>query len=200
MKITRFSFLSALALLAITALPQTSQAQISFANWTSNTTGTLGGVNFTMTGLTVSFIGSTYDLSGSEYSAAPGSTMQESLDYQGDSSWTVTFDSPVNDLNVYSVFWRGNDYTLDNSFAIASGMSNTTTLGNTITTIDAFTNGIIRIPGSISSLTVSASGLDNSFQALNFSLGSASSAAPEPGTLAFLALGGGLVIVKRRRK
>jgi hypothetical protein len=198
MKITRFSFLSALALLAITALPQTSQAQISFANWTSNTTGTLGGVNFTMTGLTVSFIGSTYDLSGSEYSAAPGSTMQESLDYQGDSSWTVTFDSPVNDLNVYSIFWRTNGYTLDKSFAIASGMSNTTTLGNTITTNDGFTNGIIRIPGSTSSLTVSVPG-GNSFQALNFSLGSASSAAPEPGTLALLALGGGLVIIKRRR-
>ena len=199
MKITRFSFLSALALIAITALPQVSQAQVSFANWTSATTGTLGGVNFTMTGLTSPFIGSTYDLSGSEYSAAPGSTMQESLDYQGGSSWTVTFASPVNDLNVYSVFWRPNGYTLDKSFAIASGMSNTTTLVNTITTNDSFTNGIIRIPGSISSLTVSASGPDSSFQALNFSLGSAA-AAPEPGTLALLALGGTLVIVKRRRK
>ena len=79
MNTTRFSFLSALALLTLAALPQATQAQ-TFANWATPTSGNLGGVNFTVTGFANGSVGN-YNLSGASYSAAPGSASQQSANY-----------------------------------------------------------------------------------------------------------------------
>ena len=133
MKITRFSFLSAFALLALTALPQAAQAQNLFV-------ANLG--NSTISQVTPGGVVSTF---------ACGLTANRALAFN------------------------------------SSGNLFVSNLGNN--TISQVT------PGGV--VSTFASGFDTPY-ALAFAPTIA--AAPEPGTLALLALGGGLVIVKRRRK
>ncbi|WP_394796228.1 PEP-CTERM sorting domain-containing protein [Armatimonas sp.] len=206
MNTTRFSFLSALALLTLAALPQATQAQ-TFANWTSSTLGNLGGVNFGVSGFNNPTLVA-YDLSGASYSAAPGSASQQSLDYSTSSSWTVTFASPISNLNLYSAFWRGTlsggpnptTYTFNQPISVASGMAGATVVGNLLTVPDSgFASGILNFASPVTTLSVTTSGTFGQVQALNFST-SVSSSAPEPGTLALLALGMVGGIVARRRK
>ncbi|WP_309712023.1 PEP-CTERM sorting domain-containing protein [Armatimonas sp.] len=209
MNTTRFSFLSALALLTLAALPQATQAQ-TFANWATSTSGNLGGVNIGVSGFNNPTLVA-YDLSGASYSAAPGSASQQSLDYSTSSSWTVTFASPISNLNLYIVSWRGNlsggpnptTYTFNQTISVASGMAGATVAGNLLTVPDSglasLASGILNFASPVTTLSVTTSGTFGQVQALNFST-SVSSSAPEPGTLAFLALGGTLVLVRRRRK
>ncbi|WP_309707435.1 PEP-CTERM sorting domain-containing protein, partial [Armatimonas sp.] len=187
-----------------------SHAADIFATWATPTTGTLNGVNFTVTGFTGFPSLFSANLSGANYSAAPGSASQQSVSYAVSNNWTISFASPISNLNLYGIFWRGTgassggggvttSYTFNQPITIASGMAGATAVGNLLTMPgNAFQNGILNFGAPVTTLSVTTNADSPSGQVLTLSTTVVSSA-PEPGTLALLALGGVAVWVKRRR-
>lgn len=129
-------------------------------DWTTPTTGDLDGTSVTLSNINIPNFFTT-DLSGSDYSAAPLSTSQQTVAYDQNSDWTTTFSSSVSNLLLYGVFWRGgNTITFDQSFTIASGFAGATVAGNSITlpgSVNTFSNGIIEFTGPVSSLSADSS-------------------------------------------
>lgn len=128
--------------------------------WNSATSGTLDDVNFTITGLNGSRLG-TSDLSGSDFSFAPLSSNQTILGCESRSDWTITFDSPIKDFRLYIRSWRngsgGNTSgTLSQSGTKLSG-SNFNVTGTNISVTSNFGAGIIEIVGEVTSLSYNAS-------------------------------------------
>jgi hypothetical protein len=144
----------------------------------------------------------TADLSGSSFSANPGSSSQQSLAYAEESNYTVTFAAPIATLYVYQDFWRPEDladYDFSQPISIASGDSSTTVVGGTsldATNFNGFINGVVELT-NVSSFTVTQNFSDVSFQNLDFA-GTAGVATPEPGSLPVLTLGvAGLLLWRR---
>jgi hypothetical protein len=122
------------------------------AVWNTTTTGTLCGATFTVTGMTGPFF-FTADLSVADYSAAPLSATQQTVAYDQNDDWTVTFSEPISNLRVYVVAWRSTtDGTFDSTPTILSG-SNFTVTGNDLEVSVNFGNGIVDFSGDISSLS-----------------------------------------------
>ena len=150
-----------------------------------------------------------FNLSGSDFSAAPGSSSEEILDYRTNSDWTVTFDSPVDNLLLYPVFWRGTSaggpdpvtYTFNQSFTILSGLTNASVNGNTLEVpTTGFNSGIIQFDDPVTSLTLQTSATETNFQALTFAV---EETQPIPfeaeGTMGLVALGGFFWYRKRKQ-
>lgn len=128
--------------------------------------------------------------SNANYSAAPPTGFQPTLQYQAGTEWTATFDPPVDDLLIYTVGWRTANqfggpspatYTFDRPIAILSGMSGASISpdGRTMTFPDGnnFYNGILKVPGSTSSLSLTRGAqFVASIQAMTFAIGSNSDA------------------------
>lgn len=144
--------------------------------WTSRAGGTLGGLTLELLDISVPFARFTADTTGPNFSAAPLPAEAEFLDYQMDSSWTLTLSEPVETLYLYGVFWRGNQnfgevdptirYEFDRPFEIASGFSRATVDLNALELPDdsmeaagmdegGFHSGILRFDGPLSSLSLS---------------------------------------------
>jgi hypothetical protein len=163
-------------------------------DWTTPTTGTLGNINVSMSGLASPFLGiDNRDLTSSDFSAAPVSDA-EVVVYGYGNDWTATFDQSVTNLLLYVDWWRGTltvgmdptiDYTFDQSFNVLSGLENAIVSGNTLSLPDiGLHNGIIQFEGPINSLSVnsSATASPGSGQTLTFGV-------PEPSTLALISFG-----------
>ncbi len=186
-----------------------AMAQFIGTDWTTPTTGDLNGTTVTLSNFNSPNI-QTFDLSGSDYSAAPLSSSQEFIGYNVNSDWTATFSNPVSDLLLYPVFWRGNaaggpdpvTYEFDQAFTILSGLAGATVVGNTLSAPqNAFYNGVIQFSGPVSSLTVNTSATGSSQQGLTFGVDTTPTATtPEPGTILGLLAVGSLATLSRKRK
>ncbi len=135
-----------------------ASAQTVTAFWTTinpgamSAEGTLGPVTITATqlGSPGTFSG---DLSGPDYSGAPLSATQGCLEHSGGSDFRFTLSRPITGLMLYVVFWRSDSYAFDQPFTILSGLaSGVSVAGNTLTTTNGFSHGIIRFDAPISIL------------------------------------------------
>jgi len=143
-----------LSISLIMSLAFVVNAQTDTVIWSSPTSGTLQGIPFVITNLNgTSF--SSWDYTGSDFSVAPLSANQRSSEYQGESDWTITFNTPISNLRVYARWWRTDNYIFSQSFTLLSG-SGFTISGDTLIT-SGWGNGIIEFVGPITSLSVTAS-------------------------------------------
>ncbi|MDE0888373.1 MAG: hypothetical protein OSA40_02830 [Phycisphaerales bacterium] len=96
--------------IAVFGLTATSLAGVvpTFASWTDTGNGSLNGVNFTVvksgggdvsggTILSTAFNGDQWGNAGT----------QSYLDYRAGNDFTITFDSAVSGLSLYTYYWRG---------------------------------------------------------------------------------------------
>jgi hypothetical protein len=148
------------------ATPSVASAASTFATWdVSAITGSLNGVNFTVSGVseaarkTGDFNTGNHNFSGS----------QNYLDFlQNDSpTITITFDSAVSGLEMYLYYFRGGDplsggfdsYTFSESFSITAGLAGIPVSGSTLDTSSAiFASGILSFTGPVTSLTITTTG------------------------------------------
>ncbi len=177
--------------------------------WTDASSGTLDGIALTLANATNGFIDNV-DLTGSDFSAHPLGADQQVISYAGLSNWTLTFSSPVTDLLLYTVWWRGIEgqpssgtelrYTFDQAFVIDSGNAGATIDGNTLVLpLVSFYSGVLRFPGTLTSLSVTTNSTTFSHQDMTFGLDNAA-AVPEPSGVALAGLGIGLAVLARRRR
>jgi hypothetical protein len=188
-----------MALATAMLLPQVSRGGQVGASFSTASAGTLNGNAFAVTGFADQFLTSS-DLSGSNYSAAPLSSDQQITTYDASGNWTVTFASPITNLLLYDVFWRGNNsggpdptiYTFSQPFSRLSGLTNALISGNTIgiPLASNFGSGILQFSGTFTTLSVTTTATTSSNQGLTFGL-IVPNAIPEPSTL----LLGGLALV-----
>ncbi|WP_228062050.1 PEP-CTERM sorting domain-containing protein [Coleofasciculus sp. LEGE 07081] len=179
-------------------------------NWATPTMGELNGVDVNFSA-GVQFFST--DLSGSNYAAAPLSSSQQTTSYRVSSDWTATFSSPVSDLLLYPVFWRGTfsgadpvTYAFDQPFTILSGLGAATVSGNTLSVPgSSFHNGVIQFNDPVSSLSVTTNATGTSFQPLTFGVemnNTPPQPVPEPMTIfgSATALGFGALFNRKNSK
>ena len=162
-----------LALISVLGIVPALAASIS-VNWSDPTSGDLGGTSVTMTDLSGSLVA--FDLSGADYAAAPLSAATQTVEYPSDNNWTATFGTPISNLRLYAVYWRGMGgdgtpvtYTFTAPFTILSGFIGSSVNGNSLSIPDSgWGNGILEFTGPLSTLSVSVENGNNSAQALTF--------------------------------
>jgi hypothetical protein len=155
---------------AIFATPSSANAASTFASWTSSDAGSLDGVGFTVTGLSAAAYQpdiQAMDMSGAEWNSS-GSQQGRIFPQTSsvDTSFTITFDSAVSNLEFYLYYFRGGNgygydsYTFSESFSVTSGLTSfgpVTVTGSTIDTSGAiFASGILSFNGPVTSLTINA--------------------------------------------
>jgi hypothetical protein len=141
--------------------------------------GTLGDVSIGMSEVRFVSVGG-WDLSGPDFSVAPGASVQQILAYSVGSDWSATFSKPVGGLMLYAGAWRSATYTFDRPFTVVSGFSGATVAGSVLTLPEPdFHNGILRFNDPVSSVSVVSSRSDIPQQALTFGI----IPVPEPATL-----------------
>ncbi len=195
------------ALLLGCACAQVSASPI-FAVWTSaggtTAAGSLGGVSFSMTGLNSAVL-TTANLSTASFSANPGSSSQQALQYAQKSNYTVTFAAPIATLYVYDDFWRPENlatYSFSQAIQILSGNATATVQSGddlVATSPNSFLNGIIELT-NVTSFSVSSNFSDPSAQILDFAgTPAVLTGVPEPGSAALLIVGAAALLLRRRR-
>jgi hypothetical protein len=132
-----------------------AQTSAIYSSTAENTkTGILDGVPFTFSNFANVTQISNFDLSGTDYSALPLSSSQPTFVYSSNENWTLTFDSPIQHLQLYLKYWRTAEIEFTQPFTIISGA---TTLinpsGNIVQTTD-YTDGIIEFNNPITTLSV----------------------------------------------
>jgi hypothetical protein len=138
-------------------------------------TGTLGGVPFTISNINdVSLDDENFSLSDDsgeplDYSGAPLSETQQSVTYDYDSNWSITFETPIENLRLYCKYWRTFDGYFNHSFTILSG-SKIQKLDNNGLRTESFANAIIEFSGPITTLTLNTEGGSTSSQVMTFGI------------------------------
>ena len=139
------------------------------ANWNDTSGGSIGGVPFSITGLSSPFLGiEVRSYLSPDFLAAPLANVQ-AIAYGSGNDWTVTFGTALTDLFIYVDLWRGpytspgpdptTNYDFSKPFQILSGMSGAGVTGNTLSLpFGPFYNGILLFSGPITSLSVVSSG------------------------------------------
>lgn len=191
--------------LALLAVPFTASAS-TFATYSDANTGTVGGVGFTMTGLSSPAFGTpiqNLSMSGADWNNA-GTQTGRVYNANTASSFTVTFASAVSGLDFYLYYFRGStvgsngydSYDFGQSFTIVSGLSGLAQTGNSIdTSTTLFASGIIRFSGPVTSFTVTTTGGPATGGDQGFTM--AVTAVPGTGVAV---LAGGLAATGRRRR
>jgi len=125
------------------------------ATYTTSTTGTLNGINFTITNINNLSDPYTadYDLSVADYSSSPLSDQQACITFIADNDWTITFDSPIDNLLLYCRAWRTSETTFNHPFTILSSTGLQNPNGNVLAST-SYADGIIQFSSSITSLSV----------------------------------------------
>ena len=159
--------------LLFSLLATSAFAQDVFVNWNSTTSGDLDGTTVTLSGMDSHDFFSA-DLTGPDYSAAPGSVSQQTVSYSVNSAVvTATFSQPVSGIRLYLVFWRPDiTFTFSEPFTVSSGLTTSTVSRDQITTPpSAFGDGIIEFTGPVSSLTITSNAPPMNFsrQGITFS-------------------------------
>ncbi len=197
------------------ALLAAAPAQAALVDWSTtgatSATGTLGATTVNLSDLGPVLAGPSIvsvDLSGSDFSFAPGSTSEEAIGYGALADWSATFSPPVSDLLLYAVSWRGAfagtdpvTYTFDQPFSIKSGLTSASVSGTTLTlpghNTAGFQSGILQFAAPISSLNMTTNATGHSRQSLTFGL--PMDAVPEPPAWLMLSvLAAGAAAVRRR--
>lgn len=195
-----------------------AQSQVVAAQWNSMTGGNLAGVGFTSSfccpvGAQIPFqtLG-TYSFSGAAFAPAqlPAGLAPQ---YGSNQTIDVNFDSPVNNLLLYALQWRGSyvfpgpeeptTYTFSQGFAILSGFVGVSPVGNTLTlpgstaTTANFFSGILMFQGPVSHLRIT-SNRGGSGQVMTLA---AVTTVPEPNTMALMGVGVmAIVLICRRQR
>ncbi len=162
-----------LMLFFTTNLPLFSQEG---AVYNSPTSGTLGGVSFTLSNLNNPYV-SAADFSNSNFSYAPLSNSQSGISYSYNSSWSITFDAPIENLNLYCKFWRHLTVSFNHSFTLESGNNAESLNENTLRTT-SFSDAIVAFSDPITTLTLTIlegpNAGDMSYQMMTFGTGTLS--------------------------
>jgi hypothetical protein len=163
------------AIFALTTTLSYAQNAAVYTNSTA-TTGTLGGVPFTIAiSSSSNSYQSSWNLSTSEYSGAPLSNSQPGFTYNQpatDGDITITFDSPITNLKLYIVVWRNMEISFNHPFTVLSGNSNLQTPTNTQVTTTAYASGVLEFSGAITSLVFTRiSGGNSGYQLFTFAEG-----------------------------
>ena len=188
--------------IAVFGLTSTSLAGVipTFASWTDAGNGSLDGVNFTVVKSGGGDVSSgsiqSGDFNGDQWGNAG---TQSFLGYGADNVFTITFDSAVSGLSLYTYYWRGSTVgggvqTLSEAFTANADFSGSTS-GFTVNGT-GYNNGILSFSGPVTTLTISGTG--TSQQGLILAQTGGSQAVPGIGGLAAIA-GVGLVGRRRRR-
>ena len=201
----RLAVLTAFLISAFFA-PQ-AKATIDFTNWASSSggtaTGSVNGVNFTVSGLGASSLDSA-NLTGSNFTGFTGSASQGTIDMESSDQLTITLDSTVGTLYFYTVFWRGNAggaqladpaYTFSAPFTVLAGETAGSVAGDTLTVPSGFASGVLAF-SNIQTLTISTNNVSGNIQELTFGL----SDAPEPTTATLMGIGVAVLAAFRFRK
>ncbi|KGL59020.1 T9SS type A sorting domain-containing protein [Polaribacter sp. Hel1_85] len=151
------NFLVAIIAIATTGLSH-AQAWGNFANTTS---GSLDGVAFTFSiseEVTPSKSGTNFEGAdeGNAFYSAPGSWYSSAIkikNLQEDHTFTITFESPIENLNFYVKDFRGSTLKFDQEFTLLSNTSLTAIDATTLST-NLPSSGIIQFNDPITTLTM----------------------------------------------
>lgn len=135
----------------------------------NSSSGSIGGVSFTISGIVGPSVLS-LDYSSGFYSAAPLSDNQRSIFYNNTSEWSISFESNVENFKLYCADWKSTELTFSQPFSVLSeGVNLQKSNNNTLVVNNNSGNGIIEFSGSINSLAItSISGANGSIQAMTF--------------------------------
>lgn len=144
------------------------------AQWSSDTTGTLDGVPFTISNMAAPWPGRVevpwYVSAAGNYAAAPLPDDAEMIQYAMDSDWTLTLEQPVDALLLYVGGWRGNQtteadpataYFFDRPFSVLSGLADVTRDGSALSFPETggwfgLHSGVLLFEGPLTTLSVEA--------------------------------------------
>ncbi len=187
-----------------------SAVPLQWASFSGSNTGTLNGVGFTISNMASACCNggtdvSTMDLSGATWGNS-GNQQGRMFDQNFTTTFTITFNSAVSNLQFYLYYFRGasggggyNSYDFGQSFSILSGLdAPITQTGTTLDTSSSiFASGVIAFASPITSLTVTTTGTAIGGDA-GFTM--ASVAAPVPGGAGLTMVALATVFSGRRRR
>lgn len=150
------------------------------ADWLTDTSGKLGEIDFNIIGVSLQFVYPS-DISHECFSAAPLLNNQDQMSYGSKTDWTVTFSSPIKNLRIYALGWRGDNpeghsitYTFSKPITVLDnycGEGITTTTNSITVPGNTFFNGIIQISEEITELSVESNSNYSRAQGLTFAIG-----------------------------
>jgi hypothetical protein len=150
--------------------------------------GTVSGVDVTLTGIAQSASLLNTDLSGADFAIAPLAVDQETVSFDASDAWTLSLSAPTDALLLYAAFWRGNaaaanpvEYSFTAPFTVLSGFAEASVAnaGMTLALPDTgFHNGLLLFHGPLAALTVASTAGTTSSQAMTVAI------VPEPGAAA----------------
>lgn len=142
------------------------------AIYNSPFSGTLANIPFTLSNLNSPSVVN-YNLSSPGFSSAPLSNSQPCLDYAYNSNWSITFDTPIENLRLYCKYWRDMTVSFNHPFTILSGTNVQSPSGNILNTT-SYSDAIIEFSNPVTTLTLTIlSGGGSSYQAMTFGTGPA---------------------------
>jgi len=169
------------------------------ATWSASGTAELNGITIeVIKDGGGDFRTSTFDASGPNFSFAPLSDEENSLEFSRNSNLSISFSSPVERLRLYLSSWRDGTYQLNRSFDLKSG-SNFTRSDNEITVSGGFAKGVIEFTEPVSSLTILSSAFSTSdFSRQRLHLGTSTPDSPDL-QIPRLKINGGKIIRSKRK-
>lgn len=141
----------------------------TFATYVDGSSGSVNGINFSLSTLSNPAFGAeiqSLDLSAADWNSV-GAQSGRIYNQNNTSSFTITFASPISNLELYLYYFRGSaaggggfsSYTFSESFTVTGGLAGVGVTGNTLDTSTVnFASGVLTFDGPISTLTISSPG------------------------------------------
>ena len=172
-------------------------SSITFATWTDTQNGSLNGVDFTVSGAPTGSIGQAdFGTEDGRWGTSPG--ILHYLPYRSENNLTITFNSAISNLSLYTYYWRGSAVyggvqTLSEHFTANASYSETAS-GTTVSG-SGYNSGILSFSGPVTTLSITGAG-SSSWQGLTFAV---PANVPDTGSTAAL-LGVGVVALAYARR